>query len=196
MFLMWIKNGKFLKEALQEASAEAIGFSTSKHWDWFDESDAKIDILLARKGHSHKHVLARPDDCSAKIAYRKACNTFKAKLRALENDWWSALAERLQGLADAGDTGSFHEAFRAVYGPHHQAQASLSSADGSTLLTDKDSILSRWFECLFCDKRSIQESSLAQILQVDVNLDLDVPPNRTEIRKAIAKMKPGKAPPT
>ena len=91
------------KEDLQEASAEAIGFSTRKHRDRFDESDAEIETSLL----------------DLMIALLK-----------LEKP-------------DSGDTGSFYEALRAVYGPRHQTQAPLSSADGSTLLTDKDSIMSR-----------------------------------------------------
>ena len=71
--------------------------------------------------------------------------------------------------------------------------------DGSTLLTDKEAILQRWsehFEGLFGDRRTVQESSLAKILQVDVKLELDDPPTREEIRKPTMQLKVGKSPGT
>ena len=66
---------------------------------------------------------------------------------------------------------AFYEALKAIYGPSHQIQASVRSLDGSTLLTDKEAILQCWskhFEGLFSDRRTVQESSLAKIPQVDV----------------------------
>ena len=72
-----------------------------------------------------------------------------------------------------GDMRAFYEALKAVCGPSHQIQAPVRSSDGSTLLTDKEAILQRWsehFEGLFSDRRTVQESSLAKIPQVDVKL--------------------------
>ena len=74
-----------------------------------------------------------------------------------------------------------------MYKRQHQIQAPLCSLDGSTLLTDKETILQRWsehFEGLFNDRRTVQKSSLAKIPQVDVKLELDDPPTREEIKKA------------
>ena len=78
-----------------------------------------------------------------------------------------------------GDMHAFYKALKAVCGPSHQIQAPLRSSDGSTLLTDKETVLQRWsehFEGLF----TVQESSLAKIPQVDVKLELNDP---LEIRK-------------
>ena len=51
-------------------------------------------------------------------------------------------------------------------------------------------------EGLFGDRRTVQESSLAKILQVDVKLELDDPPTPEEIRKATMQLKVGKSPVT
>ena len=86
-----------------------------------------------------------------------------------------------------GDMRAFYEALKAVYGPSHQIQASLHSSDESTLLTNKEAILQRWsehFEGLFSDRRTVQESPLAKIPQVDLKRELDDPPTLEEIRKA------------
>ena len=86
---------------------------------------------------------------------------------------------------------------KAVYGPSSQIQAPLRSSVGGTLLTDKEAILQRWsehFESLFSDQRTVQESSLAKIPQVNVKLELDGPPIREEIKKATMQLKVGKSP--
>ena len=84
------------------------------------------------------------------------------------------------------DMRAFHEALNVVNGPSHQTQALLRSSDGSTLLTDKKAVFQRWsehFEGLFSDRRTVQDSSLAKIPQVDVKPELDDPPTREEIKK-------------
>ena len=92
---------------------------------------------------------------------------------------------------------AFSKTLKAVYGPSHQIQAPLRSSDGSTLLTAKEAILqhfSEHFEGFYSDRRTVQESSLAKIPQVDVKLELDGPPTREEIRKATLQQNFGKSP--
>ena len=105
----------------------------------------------------------------------------------MQNDWRTALAERTQRYADMGDMCALYEAMKAVYGPLHQIESPLHSSGGSTLLTDKEAILQRWseyFEGLFSDQCTVQESSLAKVPKADVKLELDDPPTREEIKKA------------
>ena len=52
---------------------------------------------------------------------------------------------------------------------------------------------SEHFESLFSDKRTVQESSLARVPQIEVKLELDDPPTREEIKKATMQLKVGKA---
>ena len=75
----------------------------------------------------------KPDDQAAKAAYKTAWSTLQAKLRTMQNDWWTGLAERTQWYADMDDMHAFYEALKAVYGASHQIQAPLRSSDGSTL---------------------------------------------------------------
>ena len=107
----------------------------------------------------------------------------------MQNDWWTGLAERTQQYADMGDMCIFHEALKAVYGPSHQIQASLHSSDRSTLQTKKPSSSA-------CQSVLKGSSSLAQIPQVDVRLELDDQPTREEIKKATMQPKLGKSPGT
>ena len=98
--------------------AEVVGLSTRKHQDWFDEADKEIQELLEKKHSCNNCLLAKPDDQAAKAAYKTACSTLQAKLRPMQNDRWTGLAERTQRYADMGDMRAFYEALKAVYGPH------------------------------------------------------------------------------
>ena len=129
---------KQMKTILQETTAEVVGLSTRKHQDWFDEADKEIQELLEKKRLCHNHLLAKLDDQAAKVAYKTACSTLQAKLRTMQNDWWTGLAERTQRYTDMGDMHAFYKALKAVYGPSHQIQSPLRSSGGNTLLTDKE----------------------------------------------------------
>ena len=162
---------KQMNTILQTTTAEVVGLSTRKYQDRFDEADKEIQKLLEKKHSCHNHLLAKPDDQAAKAAYKTAYSTLQAKLRTMQNDWWTGLAERTQRYADMGDMRAFYEALKAVYGPLHQIQATLCSLDGSTILTNKEAILQRWsehFEGLFSDCCT----------------ELDDPPTHEEIKKA------------
>ena len=144
-------------------------------------------MLLEKKRPRHNRLLPKPDGRAAKAAYRIACSTQHATLRTVQNDCWTTYAERTQRYADMGDMLAFYEALKAVYGPLHQIESPLHSSGGSTLLTDKEAILQRWseyFEGLFSDQCTVQESSLAKVPKADVKLELDDPPTREEIKKA------------
>ena len=105
-----------MKTILQETTAEVVGLSTRQHQDWFDEADKEIQELLERKKKRscHNRLLAKPDDQAANAAYKTACSTLQAKLRTVQNDWWTGIAERTQRYADMGDMPAFYEALKAV----------------------------------------------------------------------------------
>ena len=71
------------------------------------------------------------------------------------------------------------------------------SADGSTLITDKNEIVERWaehFDGVLNRPSSINDEALQRLPQVAVNPDLDIPPSEDEVAKAIKQMSSGKAP--
>ena len=84
---------------------------------------AAIYELLEKKHSCYIQLLAKPNDPSAKSAYRNACSKVQASLRSMQNDWWTALASRIQLHADMRDMRSFYDAIKAAYGPSHQIQA-------------------------------------------------------------------------
>ena len=128
---------------LQDTTAKVVGLSTRKCQDWFDEADKEIQELFKKKRFCLNRLLAKPDNQAAMAACRTACSTLQAKLRTMQNTWWTLPAERPQHYVDMGDMSAFYEALKAIYGPSHQIQASLRSSGGSTPPIDKEAILQR-----------------------------------------------------
>ena len=73
---------------------------------------------------------------------------------------------------------------------------SLLSADGSTLLTDKDAILKRWaehFNRMLNSPLPVNDNAINRLPQIECNVLLDEFPTVTETRKAIQHLSSGKA---
>ena len=87
-----------METILQETTAEVVGLSTRKHQDRFDEADKEIKELLENKCSCHNYLLAKSDDQAAKDAYKIACSTLQAKLRTMQNDWWTDLLRGHNGM--------------------------------------------------------------------------------------------------
>ena len=185
-----------LKTAILQSSEEVLGFTTKKNKDWFDENDQEIQQLLAKKRSTHQAHLAQPSCPVKKSAFRTVCSNLQRKLRTIQDEWWTNLAEKTQLCADTGDYRGFYEALKAVYGPSHQVVSPLRSTDGQALLTDKASILNRWaehFQTLFSADRTVNDSAIQQIPQQPVKTELDKAPTLQEVIKAIEQLKSGKA---
>ena len=93
----------------------------------------------------------------------------------------------------------FHDALKTIYGPKSSGATPLLSADGSTLLTDKDAILKRWaehFNSVLNRPSSVNDNAINRLPQIECNVLLDEFPTVTETRKAIQHLSSGKAPGT
>ena len=71
-------------------------------------------IAAQKKRSCHNHLLSKPDDQATKAAYKTAYSTLQAKLRTMQNDWWTGIAERTQHYADMGGMRAFQEALNAL----------------------------------------------------------------------------------
>ena len=184
------------KTGILQASNKTLGFSTKKNKDWFDENNEEIQKMLATKGSAHQAHLAQASCPQKKAAFRLACSILQRKLRNIQKEWWTNLAEITQYCADTGEYRGFYQALNAVYGLSCQTKSPLRSAEGKELLTENDSILNRWsehFHTLFNACHTIQQSVIDRISQQPVNTELDMTPTPQEALKAIEQLKNGKA---
>ena len=91
----------------------------------------------------------------------------------------------------------FFDALKTVYGPQSSGTTPLLSADGISLLTDKEAILKRWaehFDGVLNRPCSINDEAINRLPQVECNPLLDELPTVSETVKAIKLLSSGKAP--
>ena len=91
----------------------------------------------------------------------------------------------------------FFDALKTVYGPQSSGTTPFLSADGTSLLTDKEAILKRWtehFHSVLNWLSSINDDAINSLPQVECNLLLDKFPTVSETVKAIKHLSSGKAP--
>ena len=155
--------------------------------------------------HLHKqHCLhkSHQDDTSSvskKAAYSNICKTVQNRLRDMQDSWLCKKAEEIQSFAYGKDMKTFHDALKTIYGPKSSGATPPLSADGSTLLTDKDAILKRWaehFNSVLNRLSSVNDNAINRRPQIECNVLLDEFPTVTETMKAIQHLSSGKAPGT
>ena len=106
----------------------------------------------------------------------------------MQDSWLSKKAEEIQYFADRKDMKKFHDALKTIYGPKSSGATPILSADGSTLLTDKDAILKRWaehFNSVLNRPSSVNDNAIKRLPQIKCSVLLDEFPTVTETRKAI-----------
>ena len=70
----------------------------------------------------------------------------------------------------------FHDVLKTIYGSKSSGATTLLSADGSTLLTDKEAILKMWaehFNSVLNRPSSINEDVMDRLPQIECNVLLD-----------------------
>lgn len=92
-------------------------------------------------------------------------------------------------FADRHDLKNFYNALRMIYGPTSPGSFPLLTADGASVINDKEKILQRWskhFSNLLNQKSSINDEAINRLPQVPMNDTLDDLPTVTETKQAIA----------
>ena len=97
------------------------------------------------------------------------------------------------------DSKCFYDALKSIYGPLTSGSSPVLSADGETLITDKEKILARraeHFDSVLTRPSSINEAAIARLPQTDINISLASKISVDEVKKATKKLPNGKAPGT
>ena len=188
-----------LRELIYSTATEILGPQSRKHKDWFDENCEDIKQLLDEKHHLHQAYLSNPKSTTKRDAFNNIRRTVQQRLRQMQDEWLSNKADEIQDYADKRDYKSFYVALKEVYGPTSSGSNPLLSADGITLITEKEKILGRWaehFDNVLNHPSTINDEAIARLPQVPINEALDDPPTLLETQKAIRLLASGKAPGT
>ncbi|VDM02583.1 unnamed protein product [Schistocephalus solidus] len=135
----------YLRNVIPSTAFEVLGRARRQHQDWFDDNDADIRKLLAKKNGLHKSCNdLRTDD--TKAAFLRFRCLVQHRLRKMQDAWIIRKAEEIQEYVDHYEIKNIFKAIKAIYGPCIKGTASLLSFDSTTLLTEKSQILKRWAE--------------------------------------------------
>ena len=161
-------------------------------WEW-----QKIQGLLEEKHQNHKAYLRNTSSVSSKTAYSNICKTVQTRLRDMQDSWLRKKADEIQSFAGRKDMKKFFDALKTVYGPQSLGTTPLLSADGTSLLTDKEAIFKRWaeyFDGVLNRPSSINDEAINRLPLVECNPLLDELPTVSETVKAIKLVSSGKVP--
>ena len=111
-----------------------------------DDQDTEALKLLDDMHNKHLCWMNEKTSSAKKSAYTAARSAAQKRLRQMKDDWWFNKARELQDAADRHDLKVFYDDLKAVYGPRDTGSVPVHSLDGTTLITDRAGILSRWAE--------------------------------------------------
>lgn len=97
---------KQLKNIICQVSEDLLGYPKRKSPDWFRDNEESIQKLLNEKDvlfKKHLNVNSEKSKADFKVVKAKV----QKEIRRLKDDWWSKLAEEMQGMADRNDTKGF-----------------------------------------------------------------------------------------
>jgi len=171
---------------MHATAASTLGYKKRKNQDWFDENDGAISCLIEQKRITFVKTL---EDLSPSVvqAHKNICREVQAELRKMQDNWWSNKADELQDLAERHDS-RLYEELKTVFGPSTSAASSLRSEDGSTVLTDRASIMQRWneyFMDLLNRPSNVSMESLAKVHQEPIQEHIANPLTLHEVQAAI-----------
>ena len=174
-----------------------LGQNSCKYQDWFDENDGEIQKLLNEKWELHRIYQQDSSSTSKKAAFNSLKSKVQAKLREMQDSWLSKKADEIQFYDDSNNPKHFYNSLKAIYGPKTYGVSLLLSADGATLISDKDMILERWaehFHSVLNRPSSINAEAIDHLPQVEVNPSLAELPTEEEVLRAIRLLSCGKTP--
>jgi len=185
------------RDTTYSTAKEILGCTKRKHQDWFDENDEEIKKLLDEKHRLLKEYLNDRNSVTKKAAFCKIRSQVQSKLRVMKDTWLKRKAEEIQKHADTKNSKLFYDAIKAVHGPQPSGTSPLLSADGTTLITDNDEIISRWaehFNKILNQTSSINAEAISRLPQIEINSSLAATPTLDETEEAISLLSNGKSP--
>ena len=186
-----------LHAAVYNTAMECLGPTTRKHKEWFDENSTEILQLLEDKSCAYRAHIDDLKSTAKKDVLRNINSTIQLKLYQMEDSWLSHKTDEIQGFADRNDMKNFYDCLKEVYGPTTSGSSLLLSADGSTLITDKEKILERLaehFDNILNHLPTISDEAINWLPQVPFDEMLVAVPTFEEIWKVIHQLTSGKAP--
>ena len=185
------------RDTVHSSAMNSLGPVSRNHQDWFDENDKKIQGLLEVKHQKHKTSPRNTSSVSSKAAYSNYVRQYRLGLETCKTPGW---AKRLMKSNHLQTERIWRSSLlhSKIYGPQSSETTPILSADGTSLLTDKESILKKkWaeqFDGVLNRPSSINDEGIKRLPGVECNPLLDELPTLSETVKTIKLWSSFKAP--
>ena len=161
------ENWTVFHKTVHFSASTTLGHPSCKHQDWFNENDVTIFSGFLKKNtgctrHIKMILTQYPRKQPTAIFVRQtrpSSGTCKIPGSGIKQKKFSILRTKR----------TFHDALNNIYGPKSSGATTFLSADGSTLLTDKETILKRWaehFNSVLNRPSSINEDAIDRLPQI------------------------------
>ncbi|KAJ1204188.1 hypothetical protein NDU88_007969 [Pleurodeles waltl] len=163
--------------------------NTHKHQDWFNDNAEDIQKLLDEKREAFRSLQQDTTSISKKVAYNSIKGKVHTKLREMQDSWLSRKAYGTQKYADNNNSKCFYLALKTIYRPRSSGTSPLLRVDGSTLLTNKNTILKGWaehFNNVLSSHSSIDAEAIDCMVQVAINTSLAELKRSQRLRKILS----------
>ncbi|KAJ1178653.1 hypothetical protein NDU88_003895 [Pleurodeles waltl] len=184
------------RDVVHNTTIAHLDQNTRKHQDWFDNNDEDIQKLLDEKREAFRSLQQDTTSASKKTAYNTIKSKVQAKLREMQDSWLSRKANEIQKHTDS-NTPSVSPYPEGHLRATVHWKSPLLSADGSTLLTEKNTTLKRWakpFNNILNRPSSINAKAIDRMPQIAIKTSPAEPPKESEVKEAIKLLSNGKAP--
>ena len=153
---------------MTESAKLTIGPKKKVYQDWFDENDKRIKELPDDMKKAFIEWQNAISCTSKRDRFKHLQRQAQTALRRMQDERWEKKADSIKCYAATKNSKMFFSTIKEVYGPTKPHTTPLLSADGSTLLKEKNSIKARWrehFSTLLNRPSTVDPTVLDQIPQ-------------------------------
>uniref|UniRef100_A0A0L8FF39 Uncharacterized protein n=1 Tax=Octopus bimaculoides TaxID=37653 RepID=A0A0L8FF39_OCTBM len=134
-----------LATTIANAVKDILGVLNRRHQDLFDDNSTEIHSLLRETNAARNRYLRQLTAANGRH-WERFRPEVQRKLRTIQNNWWKTKAQEIQSYADTNDIQAFYESMKTAYGPIRGSLCPVWNYDSTSLIKDRDGILSRWTE--------------------------------------------------
>ena len=184
---------KNIKETLTSTCEEVVGYRKHTHKEWITADTLRKIEVRKQKKSAVNNSRTRTSKAKAQEEYSEANREVKRSIKADKRSYIDRLAEEAEQAAGSGNLKQLYDTTRKLSGKYSKSERPVKDKEGKTIMAEEEQ-LNRWaehFEELLNRPSPLNPPDIQPAI-ADLPISGDRP-NREEIRKAIQKLKSGKA---
>ena len=187
-----------MRDGIIDSAEVVLGKSKKYKSDWFRESGVKLDPLIEEKQRSFRKLLN--NRCLENIMkFKRARSSVQREIRKAKNDWFMDKAKQIEELESSGMGGAVWKVIRQMQqrrAGRLPVRSSVVKKLNGELFQGVEELSERWrehFIKVLNVETDFDEATVRELDATNIREDLDRPPEYEEIKKAISRLKRGKA---